>query len=377
MGAEHQVKSALLHGDASLITGTVLAIQANYYSVKLDGLPKSLKPPLTQPLLCTRRARLKKIGQQVMVGDQVVIEEPDWAGQRGAIAQVFPRQSELDRPPIANANQILLVFALSAPELDPLQLSRFLVKTESTGLQVCLCLSKQDLVNQSAWEYWQMRIQRWGYDPLPISVCQGDGLNPLLQQLHHRLTVVSGPSGVGKSSLINALIPQVNLRVGDVSGKLARGRHTTRHVELFELPNGGLLADTPGFNQPGLNCTPKELADYFPEARQRLAEADCQFGDCLHWDEPNCVVRGEWERYEYYLRFLQEAIARQSTLEKQGDAESTIKVKSGRDGRQQVEPKLDTRKYRRQSRRSQHQEIQFLRHDLERLTLEQEEESET
>lgn len=376
MSTEHPVEFALSYGDASLITGTVLAIQANYYSVKLDGLPKSFKHPPTQPLLCTRRARLKKIGQQVMVGDRVVIEEPDWAGQRGAIAQVFPRQSELDRPPIANTNQILLVFALSAPELDPLQLSRFLVKTESTGLQVCLCLSKQDLVDQSAWEYWQMRIQHWGYDPLPISVRQGNGLNPLLQQLNHRLTVVSGPSGVGKSSLINALIPQVNLRVGDVSGRLARGRHTTRHVELFELPNGGLLADTPGFNQPDLNCTPKELAYYFPEARQRLAEADCQFGDCLHWDEPNCVVRGDWERYEYYLRFLQEAIARQSTLEKQGDAESTIKVKSGRDGRQQVEPKLDTRKYRRQSRRSQHQETQVLRHDLERLSLEQEEESE-
>ncbi|HEY9753476.1 MAG TPA: small ribosomal subunit biogenesis GTPase RsgA [Coleofasciculaceae cyanobacterium] len=376
MGTDHPVESDLSHGDVSLITGTVLAIQANYYSVKLDGLPKAFTPLPTQPLLCTRRARLKKIGQQVMVGDRVVIEETDWVGQRGAISQVFPRQSELDRPPVANANQILLVFALSEPDLDPLQLSRFLVKTESTGLQVYLCLSKQDLVDQSAWEYWQMRIQRWGYDPLPINVRQGNGLNPLLQQLNHRLTVVSGPSGVGKSSLINALIPQVNLRVGDVSGKLARGRHTTRHVELFELPNGGLLADTPGFNQPDLNCTPKELAYYFPEARQRLAEADCQFDDCLHWDEPNCVVRGEWERYVYYLRFLQETIARQSTLEKQGGAESTIKVKSGRDGRQQVEPKLDTRKYRRQSRRSQHQEIQVLHHDLERLTLEQEEEPE-
>jgi len=356
--------------DDSLFTGTVLATQANYYSVRLDGLPKSSKHTLTQPLLCTRRARLKKIGQQVMVGDQVVIEQPDWAGQRGAIAQVFPRHSELDRPPVANANQILLVFALSKPELDPLQLSRFLVKAESTGLQVCLCLSKQDLVDQSTWEYWQMRIQHWGYDPLLISVRRGDGLNPLLQHLNHRLTIVSGPSGVGKSSLINALIPRVNLRVGDVSGKLARGRHTTRHVELFELPNGGLLADTPGFNQPDLNCTPTELAHYFPEARQRLVEAACQFGDCLHWDEPNCVVRGEWERYEYYLRFLQEMISRQSTLEKQGDAEATIKVKSGRDGRQQVEPKLDTRKYRRQSRRSQQQEIQGLRHDIERLTVE-------
>jgi ribosome biogenesis GTPase / thiamine phosphate phosphatase len=123
------------------IWGTVLAVQANYYQVEID-LPV---PPEAQgevDLLCTRRARLKKIGQTVMVGDRVQVQEPDWLGKRGVVAEVLPRQTLMERPPVANANQILLVFALAEPNLEPYQLSRFLVKAESTGLSVCLCLNK-------------------------------------------------------------------------------------------------------------------------------------------------------------------------------------------------------------------------------------------
>jgi ribosome biogenesis GTPase len=349
------------HSDIDTLMGTVLAIQANYYQVQLDPFP--LIP--AHLLLCTRRSRLKKIGQRVMVGDRVEVEEPDWAGERGAISQVMPRHSELDRPPVANADQILLVFALAEPELEPLQLSRFLVKAESTGLRVCLGLSKADLIGDTEQKQWYERLQQWGYNPLPISVRKHWGLEALQQRLTHQITVVSGPSGVGKSSLINWLIPEANLRVGAISGKLAKGRHTTRHVELFELPAGGLLADTPGFNQPELDCTPPELADCFPEIRQRLAVASCQFSDCLHRDEPNCVVRGDWERYDHYLCFLEEAIAYQEYLNRQGDGEASLKLKTKRDGRQHYEPKLESKKYRRSSRRSQQQKLQGLGEDFE------------
>ncbi|NJN56218.1 MAG: small ribosomal subunit biogenesis GTPase RsgA [Leptolyngbyaceae cyanobacterium SL_5_9] len=337
------------------LVGTVLAVQANYYWVQLGE----------KSLLCTRRSLLKKIGQQVWVGDRVQVEEPDWAGGRGAIAQVFPRDSELDRPPVANADQILLVFALADPTPEPLQLSRFLIKAESTGLEVCLGLNKRDLVSPEAQIEWGDRLQRWGYPAYLFSTQQKTGLDHLQTQLQQKITVISGPSGVGKSSLINQLIPDVDLRVGSVSGKLGRGRHTTRHVELFELPGGGLLADTPGFNQPDLDCAPVELADYFPEARQRLEEATCQFSNCLHRDEPNCAVRGDWERYEHYLVLLEEAIARQTQLHQTTDQDSSMKLKTNQKGESYYEPRLESKKYRRQSRRTQHQNLDAMIWDTE------------
>lgn len=338
---------------SSALIGTVVAVQANYYRVQLDD---SILPLTT--LLCTRRARLKKIGQQVMVGDRVIVEEPDWEGGRGAVAEVLPRQSQLERPAVANANQILLVFSVAEPELDTHQLSLFLVKAESTGISPCVCLNKSDLISTQQLVEIRENLLDWGYEPIFVSVKEQTGLEQLSEKLAGQITIVCGPSGVGKSSIINYLIPGVKQRIGEVSGKLNRGRHTTRHVELFELPLGGLLADTPGFNQPDLTCSEEELADFFPEARKRLTEARCQFTDCLHRDEPNCAVRGDWERYPDYLEFLEEVMDRQQALQHQGDAESTLKIKSKLKGSQEYEPKLDTKKYRRISRRSQNQKLQ-------------------
>ena len=354
--------------DVSGLLGTVMAVQANFYQVRLEGKSElQLETDRSTYFLCTRRTRLKKIGQKVMVGDRVVIEEPEFTERTGAIARVLPRRTELKRPPVANVDRILLVFALEEPSLDPWQLSRFLLKAESTSLDLYVCLNKSDLISPDRQQEWQKRLGEWGYEPIFISVATGFGLDKLLSHLQEKITIVAGPSGVGKSSLINKLIPAVNLRVGEVSGKLQKGRHTTRHVELFELPGGGLLADSPGFNQPDLDGDPASVNLYFPEVRQRLQEGSCQFSDCLHRDEPNCIVRGDWERYEHYLRFLQEAIAREEVLKQRPDHESSLKLKIKSSGRPQYEPKLETKKYRRSSRRRRQQNLQQFYEEVEDL----------
>ncbi len=347
--------------------GTVLAVQANFYRVQIEknSLPHA-NDVGSRDLLCTRRARLKKLGQQVLVGDRVLIEEPDWSGQRGAIGAVLPRRHELQRPPIANTDQALLVFSMADPVIDCYQLSRFLVAIERQQLRVILCLSKADLVPKREQQAWCDRLTRWGYRPLLLSIYSDLGITPLQTCLQDQITVVAGPSGVGKSSLINALIPEAALRVGDISDRWRRGKHTTRHVELFELPEGGLLADTPGFTQPLIDCAPEQMIHYFPEMRDRLLQASCQFKNCLHRDEPGCVVQEtSWERYPDYLSFLEEAIAYQTQCQQTRNPESRLKAKSNRRGNTQYEPKLDSKRYRRTSRKTQQQNLEQLIDDLQ------------
>ncbi|MGL5035751.1 MAG: ribosome small subunit-dependent GTPase A, partial [Microcystaceae cyanobacterium] len=156
--------------------GIVIAIQANYYLVRL-------KDYLESPLLCTRRSLLKKIGQNIMVGDRVFVVEADFVEHQGVIERVAPRFSEFPRPPVANAEQILLVFSLAEPPLELWQLSRFLVKAESTDLSLALCLNKQDLISQKEQQQWRSRLESWGYDPIFISVEKNQGLEQLQEIL--------------------------------------------------------------------------------------------------------------------------------------------------------------------------------------------------
>ncbi|XGB41198.1 MAG: small ribosomal subunit biogenesis GTPase RsgA [Nodosilinea sp. LVE1205-7] len=343
--------------------GVVTAVQANFYRVQLHchPSPTDITVP-TSHLLCIRRARLKKIGQQVMVGDWVEVVDPDWEGERGAIARVYPRQTMLDRPAIANVDQILLVFSLAEPDLDPCQLSRFLVKAESTDLEVVVCLNKQDLVQPETAQRWQVRLQQWGYSPVVLSLQPQPRETHLMAYLHSKTTVICGPSGVGKSSLINHLIPQARLRTGSVSGRLGRGRHTTRHVELLALEAEGFIADTPGFNQPDLTLAPQDLGRCFPEIRQHLnSRGLCQFSDCLHRDEPGCAVGTDWDRYPFYLAFLTELMAIQDSTHPRQEKQILFKNKTSGLGTTHQEPLLQPKKYRRVSRRRQNQSLDWLR----------------
>lgn len=326
-------------------TGLVVSLQANYCRVQLDRPG----PGGIERLLCIRRTRLGKTGQQIRVGDRVELDGLDWSAGRAAVSALLPRRSLLERPAVANCSRVVVVIALTQPELDPLQLTRFLLTAEATGEPVEVVLSKADLAPEAEVREWKDRLRAWGYVPVAISAQTGQGLDLLRDRLSGPgISVLCGPSGVGKSSLLNALLPDLHLPVGRVSGRLQRGRHTTRHVELFSLTPGALLADTPGFNRPEVPSDATLLAALFPEVRRALQDHTCRFGNCLHQGDPGCAVGTGWDRYPLYGQCLQEVLAHSAaTAERETGG---LKQRGAR-----LEPRLE-RRWRRPSRRRQRQE---------------------
>ncbi|CAI0381198.1 unnamed protein product [Linum tenue] len=347
--------------------GTVAAAQANFMRVVVQ----SESPPSSDggggtgvELLCVVRAVLKKIKRRVMVGDRVLIGSIDWVDRRGMIENVFRRSSEVLDPPVANVDHLLVLFSMEQPKPEPFSLTRFLVEAESTGIPLTLALNKTELVDSQAVDAWNSRLREWGYEPVFCSVGAKHGLDTLASILKDQTTVVVGPSGVGKSSLINVLRSNTHeQRVGEVSMRSGRGKHTTRHVSLLPLSGGGYLADTPGFNQPSLmKVTKQSLQQTFPEIREMLRSNElekCSFNDCLHLGEQGCIVTADWERYPFYLQLLDEVRIREEFqlrtfgTKKEGD----VRYKMGGMGKQQAEPRLEPKKHRRQSRKKINQSL--------------------
>jgi ribosome biogenesis GTPase / thiamine phosphate phosphatase len=264
------------------------------------------------------RDRLK-----LAVGDRVRLER-DARGHTLAIAEILPRTSRLarrapgggrgERVVAANVDQVVVVFAAANPEPHPRMLDRFLVIAEANGLPARVVVNKVDLVGLEVAHARFTDYPRAGYPVHFTSAKRGDGIEVLRRTLGGRTSVLAGPSGTGKSSLINALYPELDLRVGEISASVNKGRHTTVGASLHALPGpaGGFVVDTPGLREVGMWELPVERLDLcFPEIR--VHREQCRFADCRHEVEPACEVRaavdrGEVgvQRYESYLKLSRE-----------------------------------------------------------------------
>jgi len=295
------------------LKGVVVALKANFLIVEIDYKDfkdKSLDQFYEKiRLLCTRRSKLDYQGLFIDVGDVVCVESIDYKNKRAVISEIEPRKSFLKRPAVANVSLVAICISVDEPLFDFGQASRFLLTAECANINPLIILTKIDLITKKDLILYIDKLKSWGYDCIPVSIHNSKGIDSLIGQFRKtELTVLSGPSGVGKTSLINYLIPTVSLPTSTVSKKLKRGTHTTRHVELFDIGNGSLLADTPGFNRPEIVCEPSDFAYLFPEFRVQLSKSKCKFRNCLHRDEPGCVINKDFERYSFYRENLEEMI---------------------------------------------------------------------
>ena len=293
--------------------GIVVALKANFLIVEIDhqDLKEKSFDQLSEKikLLCTRRSRLNYQGLFIDVGDIVYVESVDYKNKRAVICKVESRISFLKRPAVANVTLVSVCISVDEPLFDMEQASRFLLTAECSNIKPLIVLTKIDLITKDDLIFYVNKLKSWGYECIPVSTLNSQGIDLLIERFRKtNLTVLAGPSGVGKTSLINHLIPTASLPTASVSKKLKRGTHTTRHVELFSIENGSLIADTPGFNRPEIVCEPSDFAYLFPEFRIQLSKSKCKFRNCLHRDEPGCVINKDLERYPFYRQNLEEII---------------------------------------------------------------------
>ena len=239
---------------------------------------------------CKARGIFRRENIKPLVGDLAEIEVISGAEKTGNIREILPRGSRLIRPAVANIDQALVVFAIAKPEPNFNLLDRFLIMMEQQNLPCIICFNKSDIASDEERQNLQRAYETCGYRVLFISVREKEGLEEVRALLQGKTTTVAGPSGVGKSSLINYLYPQAAMEIGAISRKIDRGKHTTRHSELFVLNQESYIMDTPGFSSLQLFDMEKEdLKDFYPEFREY--EDGCRFRGCAHINEPECGVK--------------------------------------------------------------------------------------
>ncbi len=289
---------------AQLMQGRIVKALSGFYYVQSGE----------QRITCRARGKFRYQKQTPLVGDQVEITLQ--ADGSGVLERILPRKNEFQRPAVSNIDQMIVMASGASPVTDPFLIDRLTCVVEHRGAQPIICINKWDLMEENAlFELYRNA----GFVTIRLSAETGLGVEELRTQLKGSVSAFAGNSGVGKTSVLNALDPSYQLRVGEVSEKLGRGRHTTRHVEIFELSGGGLIADTPGYaafdaesmEVPG----EKELPYSFREFRPYLGH--CRFLNCSHTKETGCAVLEALRagaiaesRYHSYLRLHEEVKTR-------------------------------------------------------------------
>ncbi len=284
------------------MTGRVIKAHGGYYFVKSNS----------RIVRCYARGKLRQQVQRLVAGDLVNFTIVDEEENEGVVEEVLPRKNQLIRPPVANIDQVLIVFAFAQPKPIPMLIDRMLVVIGAAGLKRALCFNKSDLATKEEVERLTSIYKNTGYPIMITSAKTGKGHEDIMNFLEGKVSIFSGPSGVGKSALLNFINPEFDLEIGELSSKISRGKHTTRLVQFLPVGNEGLVADTPGFTSLSLQgISLGELGHLFPEIARLSGE--CRFADCSHRSEPGCAVHEAFitneiqeSRYESYLKFYEE-----------------------------------------------------------------------
>ena len=258
--------------------------------------------------LCKVRKSVNFRNQLIYVGDEVVIDNIDLDSNRAVIKSLIKRKNLLNRPSVANISNIYVVCSVEEPKLNLSQVNRFLISSESLGVEVSLILTKCDLIPEKRRIFLIDKFKKWGYQANTLNLHNPDNFKNLLAELKQKkCSIFMGPSGVGKTTLLNTIIPCLEITTAPVSSKIKRGKNTTRNVELFSLSSKSYIVDTPGFNMQKLEIDIEELPNLYPEISQQVIDQGikCKFRNCLHINDDGCNLNKNFERYIFYKEMIE------------------------------------------------------------------------
>jgi len=261
-----------------------------------------------EKFLCKVRKSINFKDQFIYVGDEVVIDNIDLKRERALITSLKKRKNLLSRPSVANISNIYITFSVEEPELNLSQVNRFLISAESMGVEVSLVLTKCDLISDKRRSYLLDKFEKWGYQAIILNLHKSDHFEDFLVQLKKKkCSIFMGPSGVGKTTLLNMIIPGLQNITAPVSNKIKRGKNTTRNVELFSISNQSYIVDTPGFNMQPLEVDIKLIPNLYSEIYKQVIDEGirCKFRDCLHLNDEGCNLDKSFERYSFYKEMIE------------------------------------------------------------------------